>query len=435
MWFELTIALRHLSSRKVRSGLVSIITLITILGVVVGVTALIAVIAVMDGAQEDYLKHLIDQQAHVQIWDPHGERLPDFEKLIDVVKKDPDVVSAAPILKCYSLLKTDMKLEGLRDSRPAQILGMLPGLDNPIQKLADDDAKWTQADIDSGKAKLHLRGKATPEKDEALVGSELAKVLHLELDEDIYAVTGRMARTANGIVPKTSPIRVVGIFDSGVFEIDESTVYVTMETAQDIDMVGQGRADDIQIRVKDPYQASVVSDRLKVAIKNELGYNAYLRTWGEMNPELFRALKLEKLIMFIILLLVVLVAGLNLAGTLILVTMEKTREIGILRAMGVSRRSISKVFVCEGALIGVVGTVIGDILGLALCMFLKYVLPSLAPNLIPEAVYGLDRLPVLVKISTVAIISVSSVAICLIASMIPAYRAARLNVVEALRYE
>jgi lipoprotein-releasing system permease protein len=227
---------------------------------------------------------------------------------------------------------------------------------------------------------------------------------------------------------------VVGIRDTGLSELDEFFSCVSIETAQNMALIDRETndvVDLVHIKLKDPFKADEVAARLGKKIQTELGIPAFTRSWGEMNPGLFQALALEKLAMFVILLLIVAVAGLNIMGTLILITMEKTREIGILRAMGTPRRSITKIFLAEGLFIGIIGTTLGIIFGLGICYILKYH----CPVDIPEEIYNLRGIPVKIKVLTVLTISASSIAICLISSVIPALLAARLKVVEALRYE
>ncbi len=417
MWFEFAFALRHLTSGKARSGLVSIITFISILGVVVGVTALITVLAVIDGAQEDYMKRLVDQYAHIEIRSPYGDRLYDYREVMETVLKDDEVQAASPLLRQYALLKPTIRFNQLSSARPAQIIGVDPDLESEVSALSVKNER--------------LEGKYDPGKDEAVVGKALAQRMGLAIGDTIYVVTGQVANTAMGIVPHQYPIEVVGLFDTGLLEVDDMVVYVSLPTAQSLNLI-EDAVDVVHLRLDDPYKADVAKQRIANLLANERRQAYMVYSWGDLNRALFSALKLEKLAMYIITMLVVMVAALNIIGTLILVTIEKTREIGILRAMGTSRRSISRIFIIEGGLIGFAGTALGIVFGLILCYLLEHHFPD---HLIPEAVYGLDGLPVLVKWQTVLTISVCSMFICLLASVIPATRAARLDVVEALRYE
>ena len=438
MRFEFFIALRHLMSRE-RKALISIITLISVLGVVVGVMALVAVIAVMDGADDVYRDQLINVKAHIETValdanmasiDPmHVPPKPmgNYKEVMSIIKKDPDVVAVSPIIQnfCLLTLKAANGISSLRSSQPAQLLGIDAPLERQVTRIGEvPDVK------DMKKSKKKLIGTADPESGQVVLGSELAVGLGAQIGDDIYAVTGNFATTANSTVSKQSKLRVVGIFSAGIYEIDKMYAYVNLPTAQRVFLLPDV-VDGVHLRLKDPFTADKVKKRIDAALIQKLGAPFVSRSWSELSPDFFTALKLEKLGMFIILLLVIIVAGLNIISTLILVAMEKTREIGILRAMGTSRHSISRVFLMEGALIGFAGTGIGVVCGLILCWFLKYHFPIE----IPAAVYGLDGLPVVVSAWTIFTICASSISICLLASVVPAVQASRLDIVEALRYE
>lgn len=419
MRFELAIALRHLTSRKVRSGLISVITLISIVGVTIGVTALITVIAVMDGAQQDYMKLLTDELSHIEIRSVYGEKLGNYQAIMKLCETDPEVVGASPRLQTWGLIKRDTKYTDMEASAPAMILGL---------DVARED-KVTLATATNAERKV--AGKTEPGPDEIIIGTGIVKRTGVGLGSKVFALTGKIAQTGNMPKPKIYPLTVAGIRDTGLSELDEFFACVSIKTAQEMTLLDDDVVDLVHIKLKDPFKADEVAARLGKRIQEELGIPTQTRSWGEMNPGLFKALALEKLAMFVILLLIVAVAGLNIMGTLILITMEKTREIGILRAMGTPRRSITKVFLAEGLFIGVIGTTLGIIFGLVLCYILKYH----CPVDIPEDVYNLRGIPVKIKPLTVLTISASSIAICLISSVIPALLAARLKVVEALRYE
>ena len=443
MAYEFFVALRHLMSRE-RRALISVITGISVLGVVVGVTALIGVIAVMDGAQQDYFRKLIDQYAHLEIYAGDGfggvKDMANYRQIMAFVEKDPEVLAASPVLRGYAMIKREAGFSRTHAFRPAQVFGIDAEAERRVSQLIDGDGR-------------EVMGKRVPGKREIVLGRILARQLGIawpvrgtdgkvakdaegkemwqwRQGVDVYAMTGKVAVTANNITPKQSRLRVVGIFHSGLFDVDRGVAYVSLHTFQQMNVL-----DDVvnlvHARLDDPYRAEDVKDRLFQGIRNQFGPGYLMRTWAQLNPEFFKALRLEKLGMFVILLLVVLVAGLNIIATLILVTMEKTREIGILRAMGASRRSIRRIFLFEGLFIGILGTGIGVVAGLILCYFLKYHFPIE----LPEAVYGLDGLPVQVRLTTVLIIMASSVVVCLLASVLPATQASRLDVVEALRYE
>jgi lipoprotein-releasing system permease protein len=448
--FEWSVALRHLMSRE-RRRLVSIITVISILGVLVGVMALVVVISVMDGAQEDYLAKLIDQFSHLEIWesDPAWgtvRPLENWREVCEIIETDPDVIATSPVLRFFSMLKRDARFDNSRSFRPSQIYGIVPEMEARVSRLLPQEyeksAEGSESEGALGpmgglldvKNVPPIRGKRSPGEREVVLGHLLARQMGLDLGDDIYALTGQVAHTAMGIVPKQSKLRVAGIFRSGLFQADEMIAYCSLETAQEINLQ-EGTVDFIHARVTDRYKADSIKERVREELTKKTRRSYIVRSWSELNPEFFQALWLEKIAMFIILLLVVVVAGLNIISTLILVTMEKTRQIGILRAMGCPRRSIARIFMKQGFLIGAVGTILGVLGGLFLCWFIKTQLLDFTRDIIPEAIYGLEGLPVLVKPMTVFLIMISSMSISLLASIIPAWQAARLDIVEALRYD
>lgn len=450
MSLEFFIALRHLTSREKRR-FVSLITIISIAGVVIGVAALIVVISVMDGAQQDYFNKLIDQYAHVEYWQfsPHTREpgpIKRFEQVRQVMQKDPDVVASSPVIKRNALLVRVAKRgesgtdesDNSRTYQPAMIFGVDPELEKNVTQLVptkdaeapSDALPYSPIGDPYAKDAPKLEGKRIPGDGEVVIGRILASQMRLHLGDELYAIS-RIAETANGPVPKRSRLRVAGIFKSGLFEADQGAAYVSLPTAQRISLLEE-EVDLVHARLRNPLTADRVAARLQENISGALRVPCRVRSWGELNPDFFKALFIEKLVMYLIALLIVIVAALGIVSTLILVTMHKTRQIGILRAMGLPRRSIARIFVIEGAAIGIVGIILGDLIGFALCYLLVYCVPQ---EWMPPAVYGLDGFPMLIKSSTVVISNTCAIGICLMASIVPALGAARLDIVEALRYE
>jgi len=445
MSLEFFIALRHLMSREKRR-FISVITFISILGVLIGVGVLIIVISVMDGAQQDYFTKLIDQYAHIEVWRTghlSGDAAPirDFARLQKELAKDPDVVASSPVIKRNVLLvkiSRNQDAENARAYQPAMIFGIDPNQEVHVTKLLPGEdvqaSSLTLSDLHLtdpyAKDAPKLMGKRIPGDGEIALGIILALQMRVDIGNEVYAIS-RIAETANGPVPKRSRLRVVGIFKSGLFEADQGAAYVSLTTAQRISTL-EDEVDFVHARLRDPYLAEPVAMRLSMALPGKMNEDFFVRPWGRLNPEFFKALYIEKMVMSLLLMLIVIVAALNIIATLILMAMEKTRQIGILRAMGMSRRKIARIFVIEGALIGFVGVFIGDLLGFGICFLLKKYVPT---EWIPPAVYGLEGLPMLIKTSTVLTINACSIGVCLLASIIPALGAARLDIVEALRYE
>jgi lipoprotein-releasing system permease protein len=259
-----------------------------------------------------------------------------------------------------------------------------------------------------------------------ILGSELSRRIGAYFGDTVTMVSPEGKLTPLGRVPNTRKYEVAAIFDSGMYEYDASMVYVSLEEAQDFLGLGIG-VTGLEVRTKDVYK----SDRVAKKIQDDLGYPYWTKDWKVMNRSLFSALKLEKFTMFVILTMIVMVGALNIISTLVMVVMEKTRDIAILRAMGASAKSVMSIFMLQGLLVGLVGTLVGLASGLGICHLLaKYKFINL-----PSDVYYISKLPVQVEFGDVWVVSLAAVAISFLATLYPAWYASKLNPLEAIRYE
>ncbi len=414
MSYEFFISLRYLKAKR-KQAFISLITWISIGGVAVGVTALIVVISVMGGMQEDLRNKILGTNSHVIVLSNEGG-ITKHQEIIKKIEGVPHVVSASPFIFNQVMLTSANSVSGVA------IRGIDPDLESKVTDLS-------QRIKEGG-----LQFLKTPQKREGeeiavegiVIGKDLARNLAVFLGDTIDVVSPFGRVTPMGTAPKVEKFRVVGIFNTGMYEYDSSLALISIPVAQRFfnitDMVT-----GIEIKVDDIYAADSVADK----IHTMLGFPYWTRDWMEMNKNLFSALKLEKFGMFVILILIIVVAAFNIIGTLIMMVMEKGRDIAILKSMGATDRSIMKIFIMEGLIIGIAGTIIGCIGGYALCELLdKYHFIKL-----PSDVYQLDTLPVKMNPLDFLYISLSAIVISFIATIYPSWNASRLDPAEALRYE
>lgn len=405
--YHLFVALRYLKSKKKHKG-ISVNTLISIGGVAVGVMALLVVLSVMSGFHEDLQKKILGVNAHMVIMNYRGT-LPAYQQVTEQLKGETEILSAAPFVMGQVMVSYGKKAHGV----------FLRGVDPEKEKKTTEIGRFMREGNIEG---LAAGGKVPG----IIIGRELAGSIGAFRGDTISILSPIGKIGPLGMLPKIRQFRVVGIFEVGMFEYDSNLVLTDLKAAQEFfDM--KDEVTGIQLKLADIYNASEVRER----IQNKLGFPLYAKDWMQMNRNLFSALKLEKFAMFVILVLIILVASFNIVSTLIMNVIEKKREIAILKAMGATDRGVMTIFMLQGMLIGLVGTVIGVSGGYLLC----YVLNSYEIIKLPADVYYLSHLPVKTKLIDFITVSLSAVIISFLATLYPAWQAARMNPVEPLRYE
>jgi lipoprotein-releasing system permease protein len=412
---ELQIAWRYLRSRR-GSKLLSLISIIAIGGVLVGVSALIVIIGVMNGLQHDLREKILVGSPDIRVLS-YGEdlKIGDWPKVLDKVRKQPGVVSAAPFVLTEGLMNAGHDYAG-----GVYIVGLLPQ-GKGVPDVTTIRSHTTDGDFRFSSQDGQHRG--------VVLGKLLASRFNKWVGDSVSLLTtggGKMNPVTGGLVPLTERFQVTGIVETGMYEYDNAYVFIALDKAQNLAGLGDG-VTGIEVKTADRWQASTVSSHLVGA----LGWPYRTVDWEEQNHSLFQALKLEKLGMGVILLLIVLVAAFNIVSTLTMVVSDKTKEIGILKAMGMPAKSIRRIFFAQGLVIGIVGTFLGLVLGFGAALALdKYQFIKLDAQ-----VYFIDHLPVSIQPTDVMWIILASIAIAAIATVYPSVQASRLFPIEAIRHE
>ncbi len=370
--------------------------------------ALIVVLAVMSGFHEDLRNKILGVNAHVVVLNYMGG-IDTYEEDIRKLKMLPHVTGASPFVLGQVMISRGERAHGV----------YIRGIDTKYE----DETTMLKSKIKVGSFD------ALNEKNDLpgiILGNELSMILGVYVGDVVNVISPVQEVGPMGMIPRVRKFRVVGIFEVGMYEYDSNLVLVSLESAQEFFRMGS-RVTGIELRVDDIYKASEIRDR----ISEVLGPSYYAKDWMQMNRNLFSALKLEKFAMFIILVLIVLVASFNIVSTLIMNVIEKEREIAILKAMGATNKGIMSIFMLQGIIIGIVGTAIGVAGGVILC----YLISNYEIIKLPADVYYLSHLPAKMKVVDVVSVSVAALVVSIIATIYPAYQAAKLNPVEPLRYE
>jgi lipoprotein-releasing system permease protein len=409
MKFELFISRRYFKS-KPRQAIIALITILSMCGIAIGVTALIVVIGVMAGFESDLKSRIMGIEPHLIIDRQEGP-ISDYQSVIRVAAETPGVTDVWPVMELQVMLRTDSRAVG----------AVIKGID-PVAAGRGLRLKGLEPLIKPSPAIANPSATSAPP---VVLGRDLGRSLGLITGDAVFVVSPRGTLTPAGYVPLMKRFTVVGFFETGMYEYDGSLAFMNLADAQTLARARES-VSSIDLRVDQIFH----SDTIAKEIRSRLDNSYRIRDWMQMNKNLFSALKLEKAAMFITLTLIILVATFSIISSLVMMVMEKTRDIAVLLALGATRRSIKKIFIFQGLLIGTIGTTAGIVLGTVLCYLQKkYQLIHL-----PGDVYYIAVLPVDLKPSDVGMVAVAALAICFLATLYPAVQAARLNPVEAIRY-
>lgn len=405
--YQFFIALRYFRSKKKHSG-ISINTLISIAGVALGVMTLLTVLSVMSGFHEDLQQKILGVNPHVIILS-YGGRVADHESVMEKINDVEGVTDSAPFIYGQVMLRSGDRVQGV------VVRGVDPRIGAVTTNILDNVISGSVKDLEAGGDVSGI-----------ILGRQLLRSLGLFVGDEIDMVSPMGEMGPLGMIPKMKKFRVAGYFEAGMYEFDSSLAFISLKAAQGF-FNYDNTITGIEIRTNDLYNA----DKVAEMVEFHLGSPFYAKDWMQMNRNLFSALKLEKIVMFIILTLIILVASFNIISNLIMIVIEKGREIAIMKAMGATNRGIMSIFMIHGLIIGFTGTGLGVAGGYLLCQFLKtYRFINL-----PADVYYLSYLPVKLSLFDFSVVSLSALLISLLATIYPAWQAAKTDPVEPLRYE
>jgi len=411
--YELLVGLRYTRAKR-RNHFISFISMASMLGIAIGVMALIVVLSVMNGFQKELRARILGVASHVQISGADG-RLANWREVARAASADADVLAAAPYVSAQGLLANQQNVQG------ALVRGVVPELEDQVADIGSHMKRGSLANLKPGQFGMVL-------------GVELAHSVGARLGEKVVLIAPQGQVTPAGILPRIKQFTVVGIFEVGMYEYDAGLALVSLEDAQKLYRLGD-EVSGVRLKLKDLFRAPEVARDLTRTLPGDL----YIADWTRSHANFFRAVQIEKNVMFIILTLIVAVAAFNLVSTLVMAVTDKQPDIAILRTLGATPTSIMKIFVVQGSLIGVIGTAIGVIGGILIALNVDVVVPAIETlfrvQFLAKDVYYISELPSDLQNRDVVTVGVMSLLLSLLATLYPSWRASRVNPAEALRYE
>jgi lipoprotein-releasing system permease protein len=407
--FEIVVGLRYIKAKR-KQAFISVIGAFSVLGVMLGVMTLIIVLGVMNGFEKDLKEKILGTVSHLVVMSHSSRSVTGWADLMERIQDFDGVEATTPYIYAQAMLSTRGRVRGV------VVRGIDPGTASKVISLPRYLIQGNINDV----------SERSDDATGIIIGKELAVLNSLRVGDVVQLISPQGKRTPIGAIPRVQNFRIAGIFKSGMYEFDSNLVYMDLGQAQKFFEMGDG-VTGIEVHLADIYTAPKLGSR----IESILGAPFWTRTWQEMYRNLFSALKLEKMAMFIILTFIVLVAAFNIIIALIMLVMEKSRDIAILKALGATPDKVMRIFVVQGMLVGVVGTLLGAAAGVGGAAILaRYPIIEL-----PEEIYTIPTLPISIEATDILIICAVALVICFLATIYPSLRAAQLEPVEALRYE
>lgn len=411
--FELQIGLRYTHAKR-SNHFISFISIVSMAGIALGVMALIVVLSVMNGFQEELRTRILGVAAHLEI-SGQADRLTDWRDVLAQAKQNKSVMSGAPYVNSQGMLANGDSVRG------AVIRGIQPELENKVADFAQHMKSGRLSDLKPGEFGI-------------ILGGELARVLNVFPGDKVVLLSPQGNITPAGVMPRVKQFTVTGIFEAGMFEYDSGLALINLQDAQKLLRLGDD-VSGVRLKLDDLFRAPFVTRELSQSLNGQF----YITDWTQSHANFFRAVAIEKRMMFLILLLIVAVAAFNIVSTLVMAVTDKQSDIAILRTLGARPGSIMVIFMVQGAFIGVFGTLLGVMSGVLLALNLETVVPIIermaGMDLFPADVYYINELPSKLVWGDVGVIAGISLLISLVATLYPSWAASRINPAEALRYE
>jgi lipoprotein-releasing system permease protein len=410
---EVFIGLRYTGAKR-RNHFISFISLTSMLGIALGVTALITVMSVMNGFEKELRQRILGMTAHATIsgW---GNRLEGWQEVRDLSLKHPRVLGAAPYIQREGMLGNGRQVSG------ALVRGVLPDEESKVSSVGGKMVQGSLSDLEAGRFRI-------------ILGSELAAILGVGLGDKVTVITPQATITAAGILPRFKRFTVVGIFEVGMYEYDRGMSLIHLDDAKRLFRT-KGAVSGVRLKLDDLYAAPRIARELVAKMPHQYTVS----DWTRKHANFFRAIRTEKTVMFVILLLIVAVAAFNIISTLVMVVTDKQSDIAILRTLGMTPMKVMRVFIVQGTVIGMIGTLLGLAGGISLALNVETIVPAIEQafgvEFLPSDVYYISELPSDLHWSDVIGIGATAFVLTVLATLYPAWRAARTQPAEALRYE